>query len=350
MIYERIKPIKGRRNKSLTQILSPAKSRQGYAKVRKARPFTNLAYFAKPERSFARNTYVGRLFIAEALNKNNTMRLLPALIFALLLINSCKSDDDRVTIEDEVALIDAYVRSNNLSTQVSNSGLYYEISGPQTGQTINPRALAVFELKQFLLDGTILVETSTTPAAAIPAQLFPGLVEGFSLLKKGDTGIFLMTSDLAFGSSGGNGVPPNTPVGFEITVVECHPDLLSYEISQIQNYILDNNLTAQATTSGLHYVIEEPGEGDHPTSTSRVSVNYKGFLLDGTVFDESNDAPLSIALTQVIAGWQEGIPLFKKGGKGLLFIPSSRAYGANGQGPIPPNTPIAFEIELVDFE
>ena len=72
--------------------------------------------------------------------------------------------------------------------------------------------------------------------------------------------------------------------------------------------------------------------------------------MDGTVFDQTNDAPLSISLDRVISGWQEGIPLFKRGGRGLLLIPSAIAYGVTGQGGIPPNTPIAFEIELVDFD
>ena len=67
------------------------------------------------------------------------------------------------------------------------------------------------------------------------------------------------------------------------------------------------------------------------------------------MFDQTTSGPATFPLSRVIAGWQEGIPLFKKGGKGLLLIPSTIAYGSRGAGSIPPNAPIAFEVELVDF-
>ena len=278
------------------------------------------------------------------------MRFLPALLFTLLFISSCISEDPVLTSEEEIVQIEEYINSNNLSTQLTDSGLYYQITGPQNGAEVNFSFLSVFTFKQFLLDGTIIVNAETTPVSAFPDQLVPGLAEAFEFLRKGDTGIFLMPSNLAFGPFGGGGVPASTPVGFEITLLECHPDLFTYELSQIQRYLVDNNLSAESNVSGLHYIIEEPGEGDHPAQDARVEVHYRGFLLDGTVFDQTNDAPLSISLDRVISGWQEGIPLFKRGGRGLLLIPSAIAYGVTGQGGIPPNTPIAFEIELVDFD
>jgi FKBP-type peptidyl-prolyl cis-trans isomerase FkpA len=106
---------------------------------------------------------------------------------------------------------------------------------------------------------------------------------------------------------------------------------------------------AQSTASGLHYVIEEPGTGGHPTLDDEVTVNYKGYLLDGNVFDQTSGTPITFGLRQVILGWQEGIPLFQKGGKGKLFIPSGLGYGANPPSGIPSRAVLAFDVDLVDF-
>jgi len=126
-------------------------------------------------------------------------------------------------------------------------------------------------------------------------------------------------------------------------------DQLAIDIAKIQEYLTANNLTAQSTDSGLHYIIETPGTGGHPTINSEVLVNYKGYRLDGTVFDES-PMPISFPLRGVIQGWQEGIPLFQKEGKGLLLLPSTIAYGSRGSSAlIPGNTPLIFEVELLNF-
>lgn len=115
----------------------------------------------------------------------------------------------------------------------------------------------------------------------------------------------------------------------------------------IKEYISSHNLNAASTSSGLYYVISDPGAGDQPLSTSNVTVRYKGYLTDGTVFDESPGPGASFSLTGVIKGWQEGIPLFKKNGKGILLIPSHLGYGANAQGKIPKNSVLIFEVELL---
>lgn len=119
----------------------------------------------------------------------------------------------------------------------------------------------------------------------------------------------------------------------------------------IEEWLDEMGMTAQKTASGIHYIIEDEGEGDeHPTSTSTVRVYYKGFFLNGLQFDgHSNGDPIAFNLQGVIAGWTEGIPLFKKGGGGKLLIPSGLAYGPNGTNGIPGNTVLMFEIDLISF-
>ena len=118
----------------------------------------------------------------------------------------------------------------------------------------------------------------------------------------------------------------------------------------ITNYISDNNLNATATGSGLYYVMTTVGTGVQPNSNSNVTVSYRGSLKDGTIFDQSAPAGATFSLNSVIKGWQEGIPLFKKGGKGMLLIPSALGYGANATGSIPANSVLIFDIDLINVQ
>jgi peptidylprolyl isomerase len=122
----------------------------------------------------------------------------------------------------------------------------------------------------------------------------------------------------------------------------------------IEAYLNEKGWFADATMlpSGIWYTIDDEGTGtEHPTSLSTVTVHYEGRLLNGTKFDSSYDraAPSTFPLQNVISGWQIGIPLFKKEGRGKLFIPSKYGYGAAGQGSIPGNAVLIFDIELIDF-
>ncbi len=108
------------------------------------------------------------------------------------------------------------------------------------------------------------------------------------------------------------------------------------------------------TESGLFYKITKDGEGPTPTKGRKVSVHYKGTLVDGTVFDSSyqRNEPIefSVGLGQVIKGWDEGIMLLNKGAIARFVIPSNLGYGKQGAGKIiPPNSTLIFEVELVSF-
>jgi FKBP-type peptidyl-prolyl cis-trans isomerase FkpA len=116
--------------------------------------------------------------------------------------------------------------------------------------------------------------------------------------------------------------------------------------TEILKYIADNHLKAKRTDSGLYYVIEEEGTGKQPDANAEVTVAYKGYFTNKTVFDQSDEKGISFPLQNVIPGWTEGIQLFKEGGKGILLIPSDLGYGAEGQGPIPGGSALIFDIKL----
>ena len=113
----------------------------------------------------------------------------------------------------------------------------------------------------------------------------------------------------------------------------------------ITDYIAANKLDAKATGSGLYYVIRTEGTGRNPNSSSSVSADYRGYLPTGGVFDQGTNVPFNLG--GVIKGWQEGIPYFKEGGKGILLIPSALAYGSQAKSNIPANSVLIFDITLI---
>jgi FKBP-type peptidyl-prolyl cis-trans isomerase FkpA len=116
---------------------------------------------------------------------------------------------------------------------------------------------------------------------------------------------------------------------------------------EIVDYIAKNKLTAQKSDTGLYYVVNEAGTGAQPTTTSNVTVAYKGYFTNGNVFDQSTAQGISFGLNQVIKGWTEGIPHFKAGGSGILLIPARLGYGSNDSGPIPGGSVLIFEVKVI---
>jgi FKBP-type peptidyl-prolyl cis-trans isomerase FkpA/FKBP-type peptidyl-prolyl cis-trans isomerase FklB len=127
------------------------------------------------------------------------------------------------------------------------------------------------------------------------------------------------------------------------------------ETQSIEKYMKDNKIkNVKPTSSGLYYYETQAGTGKQATKGSIVKVHYTGKFMDGKVFDSSVERGEPIEFTlgvgQVIKGWDEGIALMKVGGKATLIIPSKLGYGAKGVGPIPGNTPLIFDVELVEVK
>ena len=106
----------------------------------------------------------------------------------------------------------------------------------------------------------------------------------------------------------------------------------------------------KTTASGLQYEVLEEGDGPRQEAGDQVVVHYTGKLIDGTVFDSSEERgePATFGVTQVIPGWVEALQLMKAGSKWRLFIPSQLAYGPQGAGGvIGPNQTLIFDVNLI---
>jgi len=104
------------------------------------------------------------------------------------------------------------------------------------------------------------------------------------------------------------------------------------------------------TPSGLRYQVVKQGAPDtpHPTDTDIALVQYTGRLADGTVFDKS-ERPTPFPVNAVVPGFSEGLKLMTKGAKYRFWIKPELGYGAEAKGPIPANSTLEFDVELVDF-
>jgi FKBP-type peptidyl-prolyl cis-trans isomerase FkpA len=116
----------------------------------------------------------------------------------------------------------------------------------------------------------------------------------------------------------------------------------------IKAYLATYNITATKDASGLYYVIDNPGTGAHPTVSSGISVSYNATLLDGT-FVESKTSKYFSPLSDLIKGWQIGIPKLGAGGTMKMFIPSGLGYGNVAQGSVPANSILVYDITLQGF-
>jgi FKBP-type peptidyl-prolyl cis-trans isomerase FkpA len=107
----------------------------------------------------------------------------------------------------------------------------------------------------------------------------------------------------------------------------------------------------KTTASGLQYKVISQGSGARPGPTDTAEINYTGSFVDGQVFDSSAKHPgggtAKIPLANVIPGFREGLELMQVGGHYKFFIPSSLAYGAEPQPPMPPNATLIFDVTLV---
>lgn len=115
----------------------------------------------------------------------------------------------------------------------------------------------------------------------------------------------------------------------------------------ITEYLEKNQLEAESLPSGLYYIITAPGGEERPTVESTITVSYTGRFLNGSKFDESEFFPGK--LSDMIQGWQQGIPLIGEGGRITLIVPSTLGYGGQTVGSIPPNSVLRFDVRLLYF-
>lgn len=224
--------------------------------------------------------------------------------------------------------------------------------------------------------------------------------EVFPLLKKGDSAIVVLLVDSLIKKNGGQGMPPFMKKGdrliLTLKVLDVFKDESLYQadrqaemekdrpramkeqeeqmakmvkeqkeqqlkdelemeksgeaakgIATIESYLKEKNIAAQKTGKGTFVLIKEQGTGPMADSGKYVTVKYTGRTLEKDSVFDSGTYPLQLGVDPVIAGWQEGLKLFRQGGKGTLYIPGFRAYG-NSHPKFKPFQSMIFDVEMLN--
>ncbi len=303
------------------------------------------------------------------MQKGRITTLLIVILLAGVSLVSCDREDSR--IEDERVLLEQYLKDNGYTdVQPTSSGLYHIVKQEGTGDNPDRADFVNIEFEARLVDGT-LFETSDRSLAALynieredklygPAKFklehlgIQGLREGIMLMKQGGSSRIIIPSNLGFGAADLGIVPPYSTLIYDVDLIDVIKDPVEHEKNQLNQYLIDNEIDIQPTSSGLYYIEEERGDGNLPGDNKDMTVQYKGYLLDGRVFDQStptNPLVVNTSATNIIPGFIEGIRLMRKGGKATIIIPWDLGYGAegSGEGIIPPYSTLVFDIEILDI-
>ncbi|MBV7328068.1 FKBP-type peptidyl-prolyl cis-trans isomerase [Chloroflexi bacterium TSY] len=237
---------------------------------------------------------------------------------------------------------------------VTESGLEIITIEKGTGPQPEAGSIVVVHYTGTLEDGTkfdsSLDRNQPFQFALGQGQVIRGWDEGIARLHVGGKAKLVIPPELGYGERGaGNVIPPNATLIFEVELI----DILE---GSPANPTEVNEADYKETESGLKYYDFEVGEGPTPEAGATVIVHYTGWLEDGTKFDSSIDRgspfPFTVGAGQVIRGWDEGVGSMTVGTKRQLVIPPELGYGERGagNGVIPSNATLIFEVELLEIQ
>ena len=277
--------------------------------------------------------------------------------------------------------LDNYFKKNNLKPEAAY-GLYYQVDKIGKGEKPKKGDYIMLDFKASMLDGTVYEESDPNDPFVFQVgynQVIRGWDLGMTLFPMGSKGSIYIPAQLGYGKRGaGTTIPPNAAL-----IIEVQPQKIlnqkeydaymmaleekeqaaykakihkqfSIDRKLIQDYSLSNKLRTKRTKSGLSYAITRKGKGPLATEGDELTVQYEGFLLDGSPFDETKEEDtftFTLGKGKVIAGWDEGLQYFNRGSEGWLLIPSKLGYGPRSiyeKGvSVPSNSVLLFKIRLI---
>jgi len=309
--------------------------------------------------------------------------------FIALVSLSCKKSSDNLTIKQfDENNIQQYISNNGLTgfkrdtTGGDTTGIYYKVITQGKGSVVDYPNLVSYIYSYHTFDNGY----STTDTIANHVNTYLGHVTPLAvqiaikniLKNKGGVVRLLVPSRLAFGIngyfSGAIAINGNQCLDYTVSLInndlyinptnnkpvinsltgewETNQDV--YDDISIQKYMAANGLSGYTKSpTGLYYKIATAGTGTDPISIgSTVGVDYTGYLLNGTVFDDQNTtdgtAAVSMSMYDVVAlGFFEGLSKVTAGAKISLIMPSALGYGNNVSGSIPAFSCLRFEINVI---
>ena len=284
-------------------------------------------------------------------------------------------DSPQALQKKEKETLDKFIADNKITIAPQPSGLYYIEQVEGKGIKIDSGCQVIYNVKISMVSGKQVFGQDSMKFVYGKRPDMTGFLEGIKLMKKGGKARLILPSQLAFGEHGYREIPPYTSIIYDVQVVDVKSkaeygkveaaekkkqedkkaNAKKSESSLLKKYLKDNKITAKPTASGLYYIEKVKGTGPQIHAGSKVSVQYTGTLLNGKKFDSSRDRggkpfDLEVGKGNVIKGWDEGLLHMSKGGKAILIVPSSIAYGEQEMGSIPAYSTLVFDIEVVDVK
>jgi FKBP-type peptidyl-prolyl cis-trans isomerase len=288
---------------------------------------------------------------------------------------SCQEDDDSELIALEDRVFNAYLENNDIAVEPTESGLYYVPLEEGDGLSPLKDNWVLINYDLYLLDGEQLVFTTDKEKAIEynihdqrvvygPSKIqignnLQGLDEGLKLMNEGGEAQLLFKSDLGYGRQGAGVIGSYKSLIVEIELLKVIENPIEYENERAQNYLTENSFSEfDSTASGLVYIEMVEGTGDSAQTNSNVTINVKGYLVDGRKFLDEDVFRFQLGQYDyaVTEGLSEGVSYMKEGGKSKLVVPYYLGYGEGGKSyfegkakvPIPPYSTLIYDVELLN--
>ena len=290
-----------------------------------------------------------------------------SLLVTFVFLTACQQPNealnDRKKRENEEE-IERYIQQNNLAATKTEQGVYFiQTKTVPTGQAPLTGDEVKYHYITRRLDGVITDSSDiggNNPETVIlngnnTANITRGRYAGILKLRQGEEGSVLVPAHLDGGRTGTLLLPQYSPVRYDLRVVSVRT-----EDQQIEDYIKANNLIVTTKTDdGVRVAVTQARPDSVSITTGKTAtLNYKGKLLNGGVF-EASASPRSIRIgeKQVVPGFETGLAKLRAGEKAIIIFPSALGYGATGKNRVTPNTvsilpysPLLFEIEVTKVQ
>lgn len=294
----------------------------------------------------------------------------------IVSLTSCLKDDTEEKKNKALADFESYItqlENSGVNLEETDNGVFYELKKSPMGEPPEVGDLIEAEITSRVIDKNIFFTTNLDTAEKYnivdenytyrPYRFFYGygFTYGFhdALSDMGDSAelnIYVPT-DLGYSYVDYSPtIPAFSNLLYQVKIHHVAPNPDEFEKNNLQDYLLANNMTLEdSTENGIYFEWIETSDGDTVKIGDKVVTKYKGYFLDGEVFDETtgdNTFDFTAGTQSIIYGFNAGILEMTKGSKAKFIIPYYYGYGADGRSKpyFPPYSTIIFEVELVDIE
>jgi len=262
-------------------------------------------------------------------------------------------------MQADIATIDQYLASNNIDAIKDAGGIRFHID--KLGTTgFPPRSNQSVKVayKGMLMNGTVFDQNANATFRV------DGVILGWQYLltiwPEGTKGTVWVPSPLGYADRPVGSIPANSILVFEVELKDvivsgADQTRLVADVATIDKYLKDNSIDAVRDTTGISYVINDPGTGAPPSLYSKVKFSYSGKVIPGgsQAFNGSSQPSETFDSrpADFLSGMKFGLMKIGKGGKVTVFVPSGLAYGSeiNTQSPVVPNSNVQFDLEITEI-